>query len=384
MVDFFCVKTFSPVKDDASIAAKYYIISTKNISLVVPTNYVNDDRLVSHISVATSKNKPLLNSILNKAQNSISEEELLNLKRKWFGSNEIIDKKKFLTIDEKNYLKNKSTIKICNIIDLKPIEFKEDDKLKGINIDLLSLISKKLDVNIEFISSKNKDEAIKYLENKSCDVLPIISKNKTIKDIANITKPINSYKLAIVTQSGKPVIQDITEIINEKMAKNKNSQYTNILEDSYFNLDIYKTNNDYETLEAINSNKAYFALEPLPVVAYYMSQYALNNIFISRYTDMLLETNLAILKENNILFDILNKTINEIDINEQTIIFNKWTNLSIKEPFDYSILWKISSVVFVILLIIAYRQIILNKHNKKLKIANNEIAKKNEQIAKQK
>lgn len=374
-------------KTDATIDKKNvldYIISTKNISLVVPTNYVNDDRLVSHISVATSKNKPLLNSILNKAQNSISEEELLNLKRKWFGSNEIIDKKKFLTIDEKNYLTNKSTIKICNIIDLKPIEFKEDNKLQGINIDLLSLISKKLDVNIEFISSKNKDEAIKYLENKSCDVLPIISKNKTIKDIANITKPINSYKLAIVTQSGKPVIQDITEIINEKMAKNKNSQYTNILEDSYFNLDIYKTNNDYETLEAINSNKAYFALEPLPVVAYYMSQYALNNIFISRYTDMLLETNLAILKDNNILFDILNKTINEINTNERTIIFNKWTNLSIKEPFDYSILWKISSVVFVILLIIAYRQIILNKHNKKLKIANNEIAKKNEQIAKQK
>ncbi len=374
-------------KADATVDKKNvldYLISTKNISLVVPANYVNDDRLVSHIRIATSKDKPLLNSILNKAQNSVTEEELLNLKRKWFGSNEIIDKKKFLTNDEKNYLKNKSIIKICNIIDLKPIEFKEDDKLQGINIDLLNLMANKLDVNFEYINSKNKEEAIKYLENKNCDVLPIISKDRSINNIANITNPMRSYKLAIVTQSGKPVIQDINEVINQKMAKNKNSEYTNILKESYSNLNIYETNNDYDTLEAVNSNKVQFAIEPLPVIAYYMSKYALNNIFISRYTDMLLDANLAISKDNQILYDIFNKTIKEIDTNEQTIIFNKWTNLSIKEPFDYSILWKIISVIFIILMVIAYRQIILNKHNKKLKIANNEIEEKNKLIAKQK
>ncbi len=374
-------------KADATVDKKNvldYLISTKNISLVVPANYVNDDRLISHIRIATSKDKPLLNSILNKAQNSVTEEELLNLKRKWFGSNEIIDKKKFLTNDEKNYLKNKSIIKICNIIDLKPIEFKEDDKLQGINIDLLNLMANKLDVNFEYINSKNKEEAIKYLENKNCDVLPIISKDRSINNIANITDPMRSYKLAIVTQSGKPVIQDINEVINQKMAKNKNSEYTNILKESYSNLNIYETNNDYDTLEAVNSNKVQFAIEPLPVIAYYMSKYALNNIFISRYTDMLLDANLAISKDNQILYDIFNKTIKEIDTNEQTIIFNKWTNLSIKEPFDYSILWKIISVIFIILMVIAYRQIILNKHNKKLKIANNEIEEKNKLIAKQK
>jgi two-component system, NarL family, sensor histidine kinase EvgS len=374
-------------KADATVDKKNvldYLISTKNISLVVPTNYVNDDRLVSHISIATSKDKPLLNSILNKAQNSITEEELLNLKRKWFGSNEIIDKKKFLTNDEKDYLKNKSIVKVCNIINLKPLEFKDDNNLKGINIDLLTLMANKLDITLEYINSQNKNEALQYLENKSCDILPIISKNETIKNIANITNPIHSYKLAIVTQSGKPVIQDINEIINQKMAKNRNSEYSNILKETYPNLDIYETNSDYQTLEAVNSNKAQFALEPLPVVAYYMSKYALNNIFISRYTDMLLETNLAISKDNQILFDIFNKTIKEIDTNEQTIIFNKWTNISKKEPFDYVVLWKYLSVILVIICVIAYRQIILYKHNKKLKIANNEIEEKNRQIAKQK
>ena len=62
----------------------------------------------------------------------------------WKAAYEIIDKKKFLTNYEKNYLKNNSTIKMCNITELKPIEFEEDKKLQGINIDLLSLMAKKL------------------------------------------------------------------------------------------------------------------------------------------------------------------------------------------------------------------------------------------------
>jgi two-component system, NarL family, sensor histidine kinase EvgS len=374
-------------KADATIDKKNvldYIISTKNISQVVPTNYVNDDRLVSHISIATSKNKPLLNSILDKAQASISDEELLNLKKKWFSSEDIIDKKKFLSSLEKDYLKAKSTIKICNFLDLVPIQFKEDDKLQGINIDLFTLISKKLDVDIQYIDVLNNEDLITYLQNGTCDITPTISKKDNLTDFVNFTKPLLSYKLAIITQSGKPVIQDMDEIIDKRMARRKNCVYTDKIKNTYPNINIYETNNNYETLEAVNSNKVYFAIEPLPIIAYYMSRYALNNIFISRYTDMLFEINIAVEKNNQTLLDILNKTIHEIDSNEHSVIFNKWTNLSIKEPFDYSTIWKILSFVFIILCIVAYRQIILNKHNKKLKNANNEIENKNKLIAKQK
>lgn len=381
------LKLLSLGKADATIDKKNvldYVISTKNISLVVPSNYVDDDRIVSHIRIATSKDKPLLNSILNKAQNSITDEELLTLKRKWFSSNEIIDKKKFLTIDEKKYLKNR-TVKMCNFVNLKPIEFRDDNKLQGMNLDLLTLISNKLDINIEQIYTKDKQEAIEYLKKGNCDILPLVSEKGISEDIVNFTRPMLSYKLAIITQNGKPVIQDIQEVIEKKMAKQRDSDDINVLKRTYSYIDIFKTNSDYETLEAVNSNKVDFAIEPLPVVAYYMSRYAaLNNIFISRYTDMLLETKIAILKDNTMLFEIFNKAIKEISANEQTIIFNKWTNLSTIEPFDYAVLWKVLSIILIILAVFIYRQIILHKHNKKLQIANNEIEKKNLQIAKQK
>ena len=373
-------------KADATIDKKNvldYIISTRNVSGVVVTNYVNDDRLVSYISIAVSKDKTILKSILNKAQDSITDRELLDLKRKWFGNNEIIDNKSFLSKEEKNYISNNNIIKMCNILNLKPIEFYENEKIQGINIDLLNLIGKKINVKFENIIVKDYQTAKKYLEDKTCDILPTIYQEKNLKNIL-FTNPLLSYKLAIITQKGKPVVQDINEVLNKTMAKKYNSENLDILKNNYPNINILETKSDYDTFEAVNSNKVYYAIEALPVVTYYMSKYALNNIFISRYTDILLTSQIAVSKDNKILFDIFNRAIEQISENEHNEIFNKWTNFSINMPFDYSIVWKISLGVFIILLIIAYRQSILNKHNKTLRIINNEIEKKNRQIAKQK
>ncbi|MBP6712913.1 MAG: transporter substrate-binding domain-containing protein [Aliarcobacter sp.] len=373
-------------KADATIDKKNvldYIISTRNVSGVVVTNYVNDDRLVSYISIAVSKDKTILKSILNKAQDSITDRELLDLKRKWFGNNEIIDNKSFLSKEEKNYISNNNIIKMCNILNLKPIEFYENEKIQGINIDLLNLIGKKINVKFENIIVKDYQTAKKYLEDKTCDILPTIYQEKNLKNIL-FTNPLLSYKLAIITQKGKPVVQDINEVLNKTMAKKYNSENLDILKNNYPNINILETKSDYDTFEAVNSNKVYYAIEALPVVTYYMSKYALNNIFISRYTDILLTSQIAVSKDNKILFDIFNRAIEQISENEHNEIFNKWTNFSINMPFDYSIVWKISLGVFIILLIIAYRQSILNKHNKTLRLINNEIEKKNRQIAKQK
>jgi PAS domain S-box-containing protein len=373
-------------KADATIDKKNvldYIISTRNVSGVVVTNYVNDDRLVSYISIAVSKDKTILKSILNKAQDSVTDRELLDLKRKWFGNNEPIDNKSFLSKEEKNYISNNNIIKMCNILNLKPIEFYENEKIQGINIDLLNLIGKKINVKFENIIVKDYQTAKKYLEDKICDILPTIYQEKDLENIL-FTKPLLSYKLAIITQKGKPVVQDINEVLNKTMAKKYNSENLDILKNNYPNINIIETKSDYETFEAVNSNKVYYAIEPLPVVAYYMSKFAFNNIFISRYTNILLTSQIAVSKDNKILFDIFNRAIEQISENEHNEIFNKWTNFSIYTSFDYSIIWKISLGVFIILLIIAYRQSILNKHNKTLRLINNEIEKKNRQIAKQK
>ena len=381
------LKLLSLGKADATVDKKNvldYIISTQNISNVIPTNYVNDERLVSEIRLGTSKNKPLLNSILQKAQDSISEEELLNLKRKWFGSNEIKNERMFLSAEEKKYLKEKQVIKICSAINLKPIEFYENGLIQGINSDLLNILARKLEIKFEKIKIHNFEIAKEYLRNGTCEVLSTTIEDSSLKNFATVSHPISSYRLAIITQKNKPVVESIDEILNQTLAKKSTSENIDYLRFKYPSLEVYETKDDYETLESVNNNKAYYAIEPLPVVAYYMSKYAFNNIFISRYIDLELTSKFIIKKEDTQLLKILNKAILEINEQEQMKIFAKWTNLSIKEPFDYAVLWKTLVIIFVIIAILTYRQFVLKKHNNALKIAKNEIEEKNRLIAKQK
>ena len=80
-----------------------YVIFLNNISGVVPTNFIYDNRMISLIRIGTSKKKVILRDIFEKGMNAISDEELLALKRKWFGVDEIEkkDKEKLFSEEEK-------------------------------------------------------------------------------------------------------------------------------------------------------------------------------------------------------------------------------------------------------------------------------------------
>ena len=376
-------------KADATIGKKNvldYIISTNNISGVKAVNYVDDSRLVSLIRMATNKDNVILRDILQKGQQAITDEELLALKRKWFGSKNELDKKnpKYLSDLQINYLKKNNQINVCSIKELKPIEYFENGKYNGITADFLNLISEKLNVKINYIRTKTVEESKKLMKENKCDIVPTYYKGIEFIDIANLTKPVFKYTLAITTRKGEPIVKNLEDLSEKTIAINQESTMLKMLNSNYPTIKIYKTNSSYESLEAVNSGKAYFALEPLPITLYYMSKHALNDIYISRYSTLYFSSNLAINDQKKPLLDIFNSTIDNISEDEKSRIFNKWTNVSINEPIDLESIIKVIILSLIILAALIYRQMILHKHNKKLQIANDEIEKKNIEIAKQK
>lgn len=376
-------------KADATIGKKNvidYVIALNNISGVSPTNFVDDNRMVSLIRIGTSNKKIILRDILEKAQKNVTDEELLTLKRKWFGTKNTIevDDSNFLTNDEYRYILNNKVIRMCNINDVRPISFKEDNKLNGIAIDILKKIEKLIDVKFVQIKISSDNKIKDYLKDNKCDIIPTVTNSNELIGYARFTKPYLNYKLAIITQKDKPVVSSLNEIVDKKMAKKSNSSLITILKSTHPDLEILTTKNDRETLEAVSNGKAYFAIEPLPIASYYMSNYALKNLYISRYTNMAYTVNMAVNINNDMLFSIINKTLNKITEEEHRTIFNKWTAVSFKTIFDYTFLKETIFIALIIILIFIYRQFVLNKHNKTLQIANNEIEKKTVELDKQK
>lgn len=383
------LKYLSLGKADATIGKKNvidYVITLNNISGVTATNFVDDNRLISLIRIGIAKNKTILRDILEKAQQSVSDEELLSLKRKWFGVKEINKNysNSFLTKKELNYITNRKIIRMCNVFDLKPISFKEDNKLKGISIDVLEKIENLINIRFIPIKTKSWEESKEYLKNNKCDIIPTVTNSNELIDYARFTKPYLNYKLAIITQKNKPVVSSLEDILDKTMAKKYDSELIRLLKSTNPDLNIIPTKNNRETLEAVSTGKAYFAVEPLPIASYYMSNYALKNLYISRYTNMSYTVNMAVNANNPLLLNILNKTLNKISENDYREIFNKWTSVSFETTFVYNFVGETIFIVLIIIAVIAYRQIVLNRHNQTLQHAKNKIEEKTVELAKQK
>lgn len=374
-------------KADAVIGKKNvieYLVETKKIPNIELSNYVDDNRLISLIRMGLSKERPVLQKVLDKAIKDVSDEEINKLQRKWFRKKYRKKKYKFLNVQELDYLGRKKVITMCNIKDLRPIEYMEDNTLKGISIDVIRKLETSLGLTFEAIHTKDLQEAKEFLKNKKCDIIPTITNVDEFIDIAKITNPYLDYKLAIITKKDKPVVTALKDLEQKRIAKIKDSQFIKVLKSENPYLKVHETKTLKETFEAISKDNAYYALEPLVFASHYMSTYALNDLYVSRYTNLSYKVSMAVRDDDSLLLGILNKSFNNISEKEHREIFNKWTSVSIQKVFDHSLTLKIFLITLLIVGIIAYRHYLLNEHNKKLQIANNKIEEKTKELAKQK
>ena len=282
----------------------------------------------------------------------------------------IFDETKVLLSDEeKRYLQKNPLIKMCNNPNWKPLEFKENGKMGGVVIDILKLVEKRLDVKIEHLPTKDWKESQQFLEEGKCDIIPAAIKTDKRSRYADFTQPYLNYKLAIITTKDKPFISSIEEIVSNgrTIARKKASGLIGILKNKYPDVKIVETEDYLEALQKVSKGEVYCTIATLPLVSYYMNEFALNNLQIAGYTNMHYELSIAVTKNKPLLTGILSKTLKTISKKEQGDIYSKWSNVKIEEKFDYRYL--VYSVIFLMLitLVIIFRQYFLNRQNALLK-----------------
>ena len=267
---------------------------------------------------------------------------------------------------ETDYLKKEKVIKICTNPNWEPIEFVSKGKAKGISIDTLNIILGKLHIKSKYIKTSSWSESQRFLKEGKCDILPSAIKTSKREKYANFTKPYLSYNLVIVTTKNKPLVQNLESIIDKSMSRKKGSGLISKLKAKYPKIKILETKDYKDAFEAVEKHKVYFTIATLPVLSYYKNMYNFNNLQISGYMNKKYKLSIAVRKDDPILLDILDKELSHLSSNIKNIIYEKWASKKIEKKSDYSLIYKIAGVVFVIFLIMIFRYIVIKKYNKKL------------------
>ncbi len=318
-----------------------------------------------------NKNIPLLHSIIEKSLLAISGVEKNRLKSKW-----IIDLKEptvnqlLLTSQEQIFLKNNPVITMCNEPKWAPIEYAHNNKpndIRGIAIDTLKLLEKKLNVNFKTIPTKSWQESLAYFKAKKCDILPAIAHTKKRESYANFTNAYLHFPLAIFTTKEKSLIGSIKELDNKSWARQQDSGLIEMIHNENSSLKLTKTKNNIEALRLVSEGKVDFTIATLPVTYHIMSKYLFDNIKVAGYTNLSYELSMAVQPEQVELLSILNQALKTITQEQSSLIFQKWVHPRVaKEVIDYTFLGQILFVIVLIISALLYRQKLLSSSNKNL------------------
>ena len=345
-----------------------YLIEKHNISGLKYISYINDTKAISNLSIGTSKKDIILRNILNKAINSVSLEEINYLKRKWFGI-KIEKDKNTLTVREINYLKNKKNIKICLNPNKAPIEFIDHNKPQGISVDVMKLVAKKLDMNLDFVQTNSWSQSQQYLKDEKCDIASSMINKSINSKYIKFTKPYLHYNLVLITKDNKPFVGDIRRILKYKIALKKGDILIDILKNKYPTIKIIQTNSYEESIKMVQNSNAYFTISTINVFSYYKKRYNWQHLQIAGNIKINYDLSIAIRDDDIILYKAINGILKNIPKDVYYTINDKWSNPKIIKSIDYTLIYQlliVSLIIFIIIFIAYQKQKKLNLEIKEL------------------
>lgn len=278
---------------------------------------------------ATTKGNVEIVEALNKAIHNINDYTpnfTSELYVKYFENKK--DTSIILTKEEKEYLSNINTLKVVYVDSFKPLQYYDESnkEAKGIIIDIVKLIAKKLNVSLDLIKVDSYDEVYKLIQENN--------------DYIAIGVPIDfSYdnkNNIIFTKSYLDL--DIVKVYSKNALSNKEEQilalpygygYSDL--NSGYKIEYYDTLAD--CLDAVENNKASLTYGNYYSISSYISDNYFSNLSIIPHSYSTEESFALSTNVNKIFFNIINKGISAISDNQiKSIIYNN--SINFKAPFN--------------------------------------------------
>jgi len=249
--------------------------------------------------------------------NIVSANQLIN--------NKIPSQNKF-TQAEKEYIQS-HTVKYGMIAHNDPFSFKENGKIIGFSYDYINLISKKSGLKIK-IEMDNWSYTYSKFKNKKIDFIDLISYTKERENFTSFTQPFFEIPNAIFARKGE--IKGYTGLISlkgKKVGITKNIYYYDEIKKlGIFELVEFESSRAkmkalaFEKVDAVFSNlitgqryiksTGYANIEVLE---------ELDNKFIKKE-----DLRIGVNKENQLLFSIIKKAMEDISFEEKEALLHKW------------------------------------------------------------
>lgn len=351
------IKEVSLNKSDATIlelGVANYLIKEYNIPNI---------KIVDEINLPTSAidysfrfgirdDYAILVSILNKAMQSVSQNELDTLDKKWLNKNKKAQIK--LSEEEKSWISEHKKIRFAGDPNWLPLEaFDENDKYIGIVSEYLKSIKEAAGINFEIIQTKNFDESISLAKAGDVDIISEFIDSELQKDLI-FTNSYIANPLIIVMNEKANYVENLKDIKDKKIAVIKGYGYFSKLQKEYPNIQFENVDTIQDGLIAVSTSEIDAFVCTSMIGSYHISKMGLSNIKIVGKTKVITELGLGVRKDYALLVSIINKALANITKEEHSAIFGKWISVNVEQETRWTLILQIVGVGFLILIFLIY------------------------------
>lgn len=261
------------------------------------------------------------------------------------------------TSKELKWLEKKLALTYVYDPDWAPFEWKNDiDKHTGIIADILSIINKKVGIELTPIKTDTWDESVGLVKSGKADMFSAITQNSTREGYLNFTsKDIYSYPAVLITKfDDKTVYLNIeNDFKGKKIGVVKGSGLGQYIKEKYPELEYVELPATHDGFFSIRNNKIdIFAINTV-TAKYFIEKQGFDDLKIALKLDYIYHLKIAIRKDlPGEILSILDKTLSSISEEELNGIFNKWTEISIKQQTDWELLFRITGALFIVILLL--------------------------------
>jgi polar amino acid transport system substrate-binding protein len=356
---------------DDVFTVRYFINKELLSNLHIVADVALEKLTDKNLYLVFHKENKLLQGLFNKALHKVSDDELKAIHTKFAQSMSPRNKADMFTLHEQAYLSQKKEIKMCIDPDWMPLEMNDKGQHVGMAADYINVMQKTIGIPITVVQTKTWLESLAFAKQRQCDIFSLAMETPERKTYMNFTKPYMVIPLVLVSKRDKVFYSDIGVITDKPIGIAKGYAYGEILRVRYPKVHFVEVESENDGIKRVQEGKLFGTIGTLATMAYQIQKEYFGSLKIVGKFDEKWELGVGVRNDEPLLKEIFEKAIDTIGQQESQNILNKWVSVSYESKVDYGYIYKIVGVIFLIVLIVVYRQYHLNKYNARLEILSN-------------
>ncbi len=311
------------------------------------------DKPPVRLNIGVRKDYPILAKILDLALTDISQDEIRKMHRRWVGEYKALELR--LTKEERDWLTEHPVIRLGYDIDYPPVEYiGEDGQYQGMSAEYMTLIAQVLGATIEPAAPQSWQKTIDAAKSGRLDILSAVARTPQRDEYLRFTEPYLSFPMVIVTDQDVSYISNMQEIANKKIAVVAGYASHDILKNRHSEMKLILTKDIPSGLKAVQKGEAYAFIGNLASVSNVMGREGITGLKMTGETPYRLDIAIGIHKNQPILAALIQKALDAIPEERRAKIFNRWISTTYKSTIDYTLLWRVLTVMALVLIAFTY------------------------------